>query len=42
MRVHLADPRRLAAVFLGLLVVLAVAVFLAGLTSPEPVPIGRS
>jgi hypothetical protein len=40
--VHVADPRRLAGVVLALLLVLALAVFLAELTSPSPVPIGRS
>jgi hypothetical protein len=40
--VHVADPRRLAGVVLVLLLVLALAVFLAELTNPSPVPIGRS
>ncbi|GIU99166.1 MAG: hypothetical protein KatS3mg014_0782 [Actinomycetota bacterium] len=40
--VHVADPRRLAALLLIVLLLVAVVLALSTLTAPEPVPVGRS
>jgi hypothetical protein len=40
--VHVADPRRLAALVLVVLLIVALVLFVSSLTSPTPVPIGRS
>jgi len=40
--VHVADPRRLAALVLVVLLIVALVLFVSSLTSPAPVPIGRS
>jgi len=40
--VHVADPRRLAALVLVVLLIVALVLFVSNLTSPTPVPIGRS
>lgn len=42
MGVHVEDPRRLVGLVLIVLLIVAVVLALSGLTSPEPVPIGRS
>lgn len=42
MGVHVADPRRLAALVLVVLLIVALVLFVSSLTSPTPVPIGRS
>lgn len=42
MSVHVADPRRLAMLVLVVLLVVALVLFVSSLTSPAPVPVGRS
>jgi hypothetical protein len=40
--VHVADPRRLVALVLIVLLIVALVLFVSSLTSPGPVPVGRS